>query len=132
MVEDEEIVARLRRHQAEARDDRRERMAARAAHVTAGRGRRPLVLRGEEGRIDHHRALELVAEIARKAHGDAAAERMPDDDRRPGFESAAGAPRLARLAHELLENVSLAPAGPAHAGEGRGDDAMSLLRRTAR
>ena len=82
-----------------------------------------LVLRREEGRIDHHRRGELVAEIMREPGCDAAAERMADDNRRPGLVRARLAPRFARLADELAEIVSGAPIRTPHAAERRRDDA---------
>src|SRR5579863_5227870 len=74
-VENEQIVTGLRRSEAEPGDDRLERRPhAMLPRGRAGRGGRPLVLRGEERRIDHHRGGELVAVIMGEPDGDAAAE----------------------------------------------------------
>ncbi len=124
MIENEQVVAGLRRHQAKPRHDRCERMLHPPRARRAGRRGRTNILRREEGRIDHHRAQKFVAEVAREAHRDPPAERMADDDRRPGVECAAHAPRCAGLPHELLEHVMLAPVRASHAGEGRGHDPM--------
>ena len=59
----------------------------------------------------------------RKPGCDAAAERVSDDNRRPGVEGAGRAPRLARLADELAKIVSLAPIRAPHAAERRRDNA---------
>ncbi len=58
----------------------------------AGRSGVALVLRREEGRIDHHRRGELVAEIMGEPDRDAPAERVADDNGRPRLVCA----RLAR------------------------------------
>ena len=106
-VENEEVVAGLRRGEAEAGDDRLERGPdAMLPRRRAGRRGIALVLRREEGRIDHHRRGEFVAEIMREPDRDAPAERVSDDNRRPGLERAGLAPRLPRLADELAEIVS--------------------------
>ena len=108
-VENEEVVAGLRRGEAEAGDDGLERGPdAMLPRVRPRRRRIALVLRREEGRIDHHHRGELVAEIMGKPSCDAPAERMADDNRRPGVERAGLAPRLPRLADELAEIVSVA------------------------
>ena len=73
----------------------------------AGWRRDALVLRREEGRIDHHRRGELVAEIMGEPGCDAAAEGMADDNRRPGIVRARLARRFARLADELAEIISV-------------------------
>ena len=73
--------------------------------VRPGRRRIALVLRREEGRIDHHHGGELVAEIMGEPGCDAAAERVSDDNRRPGLEGAGLAPGLPRLADKLAEIV---------------------------
>ena len=91
--------------------------------VRAGRSGIALVLRREEGRIDHHRRGELVAEIMREPDRDAPAERMADDDRRPGLVRARRARRFPRLADELAEIIRGAPVRTPHAGERRRDDA---------
>ena len=91
--------------------------------VRPGRRRIALVLRREEGRIDHHRRGELVAEIMREPDRDAAAERVSDDDRRSRLERARFAAHFPRLADELAEAVRVAPIRTAHAGERRRDDA---------
>ncbi len=88
----------------------------------AGRRRIALVLRREEGRIDHHRRGELVAEIMREPGRDAPAEGMADDNRRPGVVRARLAPRFARLANELSEIISGTPIRMPHAAERWRDD----------
>ena len=70
----------------------------------AGRRWAALILRREEGRIDHHRRGELVAEIMREPGCDAAAEGMADDNRWAGVIRARLASRFARLANELAES----------------------------
>ena len=59
-------------------------------------------------------AGDLVAEVAREAHRHPAAERMADDDGLARVERARRRARCARLAHELLEDVSAraSPSGP--------------------
>ena len=123
-VENEEVVAGLRRGEAEAGDDGLER-GPHAVLARAGSGRRriALVLRREKGRIDHHHRGDLVAEIMGEPSCDAPAERVSDDNRRPGLECAGLAPRLPRFADELAEIVSVAPIRAPHAAERRRDDA---------
>ena len=91
--------------------------------VRARRRRIALVLRREEGRIDHHHRGELVAEIMREPSCDAPAERVSDDNGRPGLERAGRAPRFPRLADELAKIVSVAPIRTPHAAERRRDNA---------
>ena len=93
------------------------------ARRRAGRSGIALVLRREEGRIDHHRRGEFVAEIMREPDRDAPAERVPDDNRRPGLVCARRARRFPRLADELAEIISGAPIRTPHAAERRRDDA---------
>ena len=81
-VENEEVVAGLRRREAEAGHDRLQRMLHRGAPSSAGAARAGAVLRREEGRVDHHRAQEFIAEIVGKAYRCASAERVADHDRR--------------------------------------------------
>src|SRR6185437_6334808 len=122
-VENEQIVASLRRGEAEPGDDGLER---RPDAVLPGRpaGRRgfALVLGREEGRIDHQRRGELIAEIMSEPDRDPAPERVADDSRRPRLERARGAPRLPRLADELAEVIVRAPVRAPHAGECRRND----------
>src|SRR5580658_3519694 len=74
-VENEQVVAGLRRGEAEAGDDRFERWPdAVLPFRRPGRRRRALVLRREERRIDHHRRRELVAEIMGEPDRDPTAE----------------------------------------------------------
>ncbi len=108
-IENKRSVAPLRRLKTESGDDLRQRGLYAARAGRAGRGSRTLVLRREERRIDHHRAQEFVAEIAREPHRRPAAERMADHDRRSGVECARRTARLPRFAHELLEPVGVAP-----------------------
>ena len=54
---------------------------------------------------------------------DAPAERVSDDNGRPGLECAGRAPRLPRLADELAEIVCVAPIRAPHAAERRRDNA---------
>ena len=122
-VENEEVVAGCggaRRKRATTASS--ECWIRRALRRPGRRGRAP-ILRREEGRVDHHRAQELIAEMVGKAHRHASAERVADHDRRSGVERAPHASGLSRLAHELIENVGVTPAGAAHPGERRGDDA---------
>src|SRR3984957_8850216 len=107
-VENEEVVAGLRRGEAEAGDDSVERGPhAMLPRGSPGRRRIALVLRREEGRIDHHHRGELVAEIMGKPSCDAPAKRVSNDNGRPGLEGAGLARGLPRLADELAEIVSL-------------------------
>ena len=88
-VENEQVVAGLRRGETEPGDDRLERGPdAVLPRRRARRRGRLLVLRREERRIDHHRRGEFVAEIMREPDRDPAAERVPDDGRRAGLERA--------------------------------------------
>ena len=107
VVEDEEVVAGLRRHRGGS--------ARRSPPANAGRGAPGSAAAATGGRMfcGAKKGGSTItapsssgAEVARKAHRHASAERMADDDRRPAVERAAGAPRLARLAHELLEDIS--------------------------
>src|SRR5271167_4844264 len=84
-VENIEVLAGLRRREAEASDDRGEGMLDPALPGRPGRRAGAQILFGEERRVDHHRALELLAEMAREAHRHAAAERVADDDGRSGL-----------------------------------------------
>ena len=68
-----------------------------------------LVLRREEGRIDHDRRGEFVAEIMGEPDRDAPAERMAHHRRRPGLAGARRARRFPRLADELTEIISGPP-----------------------
>src|ERR1700722_20241340 len=123
-VENIEVEAGLWRGKAEAGDDGLERGPhAVLARVRPGRGGIALVLGREKGRIDHHHSGELVAEIMGEPGCDAAAERVSDDNRRPGLEGAGLARGLPGLADELAKIIRRAPLRTPHAAERRRDDA---------
>src|ERR1700722_12567061 len=123
-VENVEVEAGLWRRKAEAGVDGLERGPhAVLPRVRPGRARIALVLGREKGRIDHHHGGEFVAEIMGEPARDAAAERVSNDDRRPGLEGAARTRGLPGLADKLAKIVSVTPLRTPHPAERRRDDA---------
>ena len=81
-LDDEIVLARLRRHQAKARH-RRVKAVVDLLVPPIGRRERPahLLLRRANRRIDDDRAAELLAELRCELHRHEAAEAVADDER---------------------------------------------------
>ena len=128
MVDDVGVLGGLRRHEAEARQRRRQVLVEALGEGLRRLRRAPVApllhpLRAAEGRVGQHRGLEPVAEPAHRGQGDRGAHGVADEDRLARrIEQAGDVRHHLDLVDEGVGRIAVAPVRAAHAGRGQGDD----------